>query len=313
MSEIFEKELRGYLEKVTPAMIEEKKNKFDAYMSRKYNGKPWRRLSDEEIKSLGDKELLGRIEDLNDVIKIVDGVVVESSDSREITGNQEFIIGAGGDISGPDGRPLASDEDFARLDDEIASERKRIYRLVTAPPRTGRYLEIFKRKFPNKTEQEIMNGFVLSENGVDTPDYTAWRERQNATHKRAGKNRLSHVEVARRESISPENTDALAYADPNAMMAIHREVLGNSLGADTKQLKQDMDVGFRQSIINSKKFLVGDDEGFVPEQDLVDPEIYKLTGDIYELPVDEYTKKQKDSLKITEIVRFIPPKEEVNG
>ncbi len=326
MSEMLERSFNEFYQQVTPEILAEKKRLFDEYMGRQYKGKPWRRLSNEEIVALEDKELLEQIESLGklgtkplqpdddtDDIVVKDGVVVSSSDPKEVTGNQEFVIGHGGDIGGPDGRAYNTEEDWANLDIEIENERKRIYRLVTSPPRTGKYLAIFKKKFPNRTEKELMEGFVLSENGKHSQDYTDWMARQEATHKRAGSNRLEHAEVARREAIAPENTDALAYGDPNSTMAIHREVLGNSIAGASDHLDKHMAVGRRASTIAKYKFDVADDDGFVPEEDLIDPERYRLNGDAIEMPVDELTQQQRDSLKITEVVRNVPPREVANG
>lgn len=319
MSEMLEKSFSEFLATVTPEMIAEKKKLFDEYLNKQYTGKPWRRLTNEEVILLSDKDLLNQIEALTKisgddkvVVRESDGAIMESSDSREITGGQDFVVGHGGDIGGPDGRAYETEEDWARLDADIATERSRIYRLVTSPPRTAKYVEIFKKKFPNRSEKEIMNGFVLSEDGVDAPDFAAWKERQDASHKRAGANRLEHVEVARREEIAPENKEALAYADNNATMAIHREVLGNSVGNVTKHLQDTMNKGYRESQIAQRKFDVADNEGFVPEEDLIDPERYKLNGDAVDMPVDEMTQQQRDSLKITEIVRHVPPKGAAN-
>jgi len=316
MSDMLQKSFNDFLQNVTPEMVAEKKKLFEEYMNREYKGKPWRRLSNEEIVALEDKDLLNQIESLSklsdDTLVMNGPVVMESSDEREITGNQSFVVGHGGDLGGPDGVAYETDEDWAKLDVEIEDERKRIYSLVTSPPRASKYLDIFKKKFPNRTEKELMAGFVLSENGVHSQDYNDWMDRQNKSHVKSGENRLEITEVARREEVTPENKDALAFGSNETTMAIHREVLREYKVA-SNDINNKMKEGFRESIIAQSKFEVAGNDGFVPEEDLIDPIRYKNNGDAVEMPVDELFKQQRDSLKITEIVRHIPSKGDVNG
>ena len=51
-----------------PATREE----LDTYLGRTYKGKPWRRMTKEEIEALGDNELLGRLKEL----EAIDGILI---------------------------------------------------------------------------------------------------------------------------------------------------------------------------------------------------------------------------------------------
>lgn len=320
---MLERELREYLKTVTPEIIKEKQEKYDAYLNRQYKGKPWRRLSNEEIILLKDAELLARLNELNGIVPPEDKAtftnengeqetVIYKEDPREIKSNEQYIVGPGGDL------PFDSPEDWDKFDQTISSERKRIYRLITSPPRTDRYVDVFKRKFPNKKEEDIRAGFVLSKDGVNTPDYDEWIERQNKSHKRSGKSRLSKEERDRREAIEPENVEALAYADTTATLKIHREILGNSgVGEHVA----------RRMFRDSKKVEITENDHYNPDDDIVKPVVVSIEdGENNELDTistetlgkfdealqdqvaiaNERIQKQKDSLKITELVRHIP-------
>lgn len=326
---MLEQSHKDYFSQTTPENIAHRQAEFDAYMNRQYKGKPWRRLSEEEIVALEDAELLAQLESLSKIVSDPnpttepiltvreDGAIMHSSDPDEVTGDQEYVLGGalvGGDITGPNGNALWTEEDFARFDETIANERDRIYRLVTSPPRTGKYLEIFKKKFPNRTEKELSEGFVLSENGVESEDFTAWKDRQETSHKRSGSGLLDGVEIARREAIAPEDKETVvAYADANATKKLQEYIIGKTTGTKhTKALTKVQD-GHRKSIINRYMFEVEEGDGFVPEEDLVDPEIYLLNQDTVEMPIADMIRSQRESLNGGDLVRGIPPKVASNG
>ena len=345
MSEMLEKELNQFLTTTTTDILAERRSQFDAYMNREYKGKPWRRMTNEEVAALDDESLRQRLAEINALhgpkpekeFITVDGEQVELlPDTREIRSDEPFVLGFGGDASNPDGTKCETEEDWARLDQSIASERSRVFRIISSPPRSDRYVETFKRKFPNRTEDEIRKGFILRQNGIDAPDFTAWQERQEDSHVRSGRNRLTQEQVAAREEENgPENLTPVRYANLEDTIRIQNAILHNSPGVNLENARQMMLRGQgnseetnademlkrekkakRDAYIEKQKFEVMETDEFSPEEDLLEAEPYwnsSPTRVYVDRPVDDLLKTQNESLKITEIVRHIPPQEESNG
>jgi len=310
MSEMLQKEKDKFVSSITPEELAARKEKFDAYRNRKYNGKPWRRMTNQEIADLGDAALSERLRELDPVnfpskpktkksVNVGGKEIEISDDIREVQPDEEFVLGEGGDL------PCNTDEDWASLDKAIAKERKRIFKIRSTPPRTDRYLEVFKEKYPDRTEKEVKEGFVLTET-----EHANLRDRQEKRHKRAG--RLTNAEVERREAIAPENKTALAYASLEETTRIQNEIFQNS-GVDGKHMQKLMAKSRRDAYIKKMKFEVMEDDEFSPEEDLLDPDAYWHSEPVrryVEMPVDQLINEQRESLATTELVRHIPPKEE---
>jgi len=301
-----------------PATREE----LDTYLGRTYKGKPWRRMTKEEIEALGDSELLGRLKELeaihnkkkNGEEAIIDPSVwlpneVKPNESRE-------LWGPNGDI--PD------DISNEQMDEFIDKERKRIYSVITAPPRSEKYLHIFQAKYPDVDINKLRNGFVLSKDGVDSPEWSMIKDRQEKRHIRARK--LSHAEVSQREAISgPEKTEAIGHADFATTARLHAEIYANSDGVSVASLQMPAPgrIG-GAGMTRPAPFEVMEDDHYIPEEDSVKPIVIPFgEGEEAELPsegafaeafseqqnkISEMSKAQRDKLKETELDRGIPSK-----
>lgn len=290
------------------------REELDQYLNRQYKGKPWRRVTTEEIVAMGDKDLLERIEELNKIEKSraaqkaailarIDGGDDDPILPNEVKADeQRSFYGPNGDI--PDN---ISEE---QMDAFIADERKRIYWTVTSPPRNGKYLDVFKRKYPKISPDKIKSGFFLIKDGIETPEYAQVKERQEKSHVRA--RLLSKEEQAEREVLyGKENKAPLAYASIDATRMIQEHVYAQSDGVDMESVQMAVEKRGGGSIVAKRPAIdvipegtPSDKELFEPEEDLLHPVTYA------EMPVGALHGEQKDKLKTSELERGVPPKVE---
>jgi hypothetical protein len=288
----------------------------DQYLNRKYKGKPWRRLTTEEIKALDDKVLLEQLEALDKMEKakaekmakiqrMADGEEEPYDPSvwapNEVKPDEErSFYGPNGDI--PDN--ISSEQ----MDEFIASERKRIYNNVITPPRSEKYLAKFQEKFPDIPKEKIQKGFFTVKDGKETPEGAMVRERQSKRHTRVV--RLTKEEVEKREAENgPEDTRPVAFASIEQTKLIQDHVYSNSDGVDVESLKMAAPgrpaggiFARRPPIDVIPEGTPEDKELFEPEEDLLHPITYA------EMPVTDLIKEQQTKLKVNELERGIPPK-----
>jgi len=151
--------------------------KLDKYLGRKYKGKKVRRLTAEEIEAL--KEVMA--EEKEEELKALEEARIaeekappkepEEWADNEVKPDEHFDASeeAGG-LAFSDMMKMgdaAVEKFFKELDDKIAKERARLYKNVRSPPRSDKYIEFFKKKHPDRTEEEIRAGLVLKKDGVD--------------------------------------------------------------------------------------------------------------------------------------------------
>jgi adenylate kinase family enzyme len=287
----------------------------DQYLNRKYKGKPWRRLTTDEIKGLGDKALLEQLDALEKLEKqkaekkakiqrMADGEEEPYDPSvwtpNEVKPDEErSFYGPNGDI--PDN--ITNEQ----MDEFIASERQRIYRNVITPPRSEKYLDIFKNKYPDIPVEKIKKGFFTVKDGKETAEGAMVRKNQAKRHVRV--RRLTVEEQAEREiKYGKEDKTVVAYASIEQTKMIQDHVYGNSDGVDVESLKmpapgRDAAGVFarRPPIDVIPEGTPDDKELFEPEEDLLHPITYQ------EMPVTDLIKEQQDKLKINELERGIPP------
>lgn len=296
------------------------KEKLEAYLNKEYKGKPWRRLTAEEIAATGDEQLMGRLKELEQISKVKNAEEFHDPSvwlPNEVKPTEERQLwGPNGDI--PDD---VTDE---QMDTFIANERRRIFSVVTSPPRSEKYLAIFQRKYPDIDIEKLRNGFFLVKDGVESPEWKAIKKRQEDSHVRARK--LDREEVAKRVAISgPENEEALGYADPGVTARLHQEIFANSDGVNAASLNmsapgREMGGRFSKPI----PFEIKPDDHYVPEEDTVRAVVIPFgEGEEAALPTREafaeafmeqenkankLTAEQREKLKETELVRGLPPK-----
>ncbi len=278
------------------------KEKLEAYLNKTYAGRKWRRLSKEELDQLSDAELIERANEL-DAIEPYQPNEVKPDEQRE-------LWGPNGDI--PDD---VTDE---QMDSFIDNERQRIYSIISSPPRSEKYIDIFKRKYPNIDEKIMREGFIMSSD--QWADRQARRDGSNVKAKK-----IDGMEISKRVAEGKvEEVAPIGFADRSAIAAIHSAIYAGSDGVDRSAIVIKSPDG---SIIKMKPLLVESevcpDDHYEPIHDTVKPIVIPFDGE--EIPSDEeygeafkgqeeaFTKMiehQREALKSAELERGIPPKAE---